>query len=136
MQVHFVIDHWLDIELLDFQANNKWKWSKIFDASAGRSDDKPGCLAYGGDRIAVSYPNTGVKVWLFIKGSRLSRLCVDVPPDALVKRDMATAAVYTQAERNHTKVCRGRRGVDRWNYRWCAVSTALRNVKARNGLPC
>ena len=29
----------------------------------------PGCLAFHRDRMAISYPRSGVKVWLFIKGT-------------------------------------------------------------------
>ncbi|EPQ58656.1 hypothetical protein GLOTRDRAFT_114989 [Gloeophyllum trabeum ATCC 11539] len=46
---------------------NKWHWAKILDA--GRPDEDPACLAYMKDRIAVAFPRTGVKVWLWIKGT-------------------------------------------------------------------
>ncbi|TFK46371.1 hypothetical protein OE88DRAFT_1667698 [Heliocybe sulcata] len=44
-----------------------WHWAKILDS--GRADDDPTCFAYMRDRIAVAYPRTGVKVWLWVKGT-------------------------------------------------------------------
>ncbi|KAI0093788.1 hypothetical protein BDY19DRAFT_918959 [Irpex rosettiformis] len=69
-------------------AGNKWQWAKILDASAGCSDDEPGCLAFGGDRIAVSYPRIGVKVWLFIKGTWL--------PQRSILRQNVTAVKFVE----------------------------------------
>ena len=55
--------------LIFFQGENHWKWAKILDAGV---DDGPGddpiCLAYLKDRLAVSFPNLGVKVWAWCKG--------------------------------------------------------------------
>ena len=53
------------------QANNKWQWAKILDASDRKADDSPSCLAFCRDRIAIGYPKSGVKVWLFIQGARV-----------------------------------------------------------------
>lgn len=49
---------------------NHWQWAKILDAgNERRVDDDPMCLAYRADRIAVSFPKIGVKVWLWSKGT-------------------------------------------------------------------
>ncbi|KAF9501141.1 hypothetical protein BDN71DRAFT_1439399 [Pleurotus eryngii] len=49
---------------------NHWQWAKILDAgNERRADDDPMCLAYRADRIAVSFPKIGVKVWLWSKGT-------------------------------------------------------------------
>lgn len=50
---------------------NKWQWAKILDAGGRNSTEKPTCFAFGGDRIAIAFPQGGVKVWLFIKGTWL-----------------------------------------------------------------
>lgn len=51
------------------QGQNQWQWAKILDAGTERrSDDDHICLAYMRDRIAVSFPRTGVKVWVWLKG--------------------------------------------------------------------
>lgn len=50
------------------QAANKWQWAKILNAG-GKGDDMPCCLAYHRDRMAIGYPRSGVKVWLFTKGA-------------------------------------------------------------------
>ncbi|EDR10889.1 uncharacterized protein LACBIDRAFT_293378 [Laccaria bicolor S238N-H82] len=49
---------------------NHWKWAKILDAGVddGTGDD-PICLAYLKDRLAVSFPHLGVKVWVWCKGT-------------------------------------------------------------------
>ncbi|KAI0078147.1 hypothetical protein K474DRAFT_1771230 [Panus rudis PR-1116 ss-1] len=53
-------------------AQNKWQWAKILDASGSRqATERPTCLAFGIDRIAIAYPTSGVKMWLFIKGTWL-----------------------------------------------------------------
>ncbi|KAI0763660.1 hypothetical protein BC629DRAFT_1596860 [Irpex lacteus] len=69
-------------------AGNKWQWAKILDANAGRSEDEPGCLAFAGDRIAISYPRVGVKVWLFIKGTWL--------PQRSILRQNVTAIKFVE----------------------------------------
>ncbi|KAI0345067.1 hypothetical protein BDW22DRAFT_1370783 [Trametopsis cervina] len=70
-------------------AGNKWQWAKILDASADRrADDDPGCLAFGRDRIAIAYPRTGVKVWLFIKGTWL--------PQRSILRQNVTAIKFVE----------------------------------------
>ncbi|CAL1703375.1 unnamed protein product [Somion occarium] len=48
---------------------NKWQWAKILDAGGRGSNEQPTCLAFGGDRIAIAFPQAGVKVWLFVKGT-------------------------------------------------------------------
>ncbi|KIP10286.1 hypothetical protein PHLGIDRAFT_249281 [Phlebiopsis gigantea 11061_1 CR5-6] len=58
--------------MLSPQAANKWQWAKILDANAAgerRADDNPCCLAFCRDRLAVAYPKSGVKIWLFVKGT-------------------------------------------------------------------
>jgi hypothetical protein len=51
------------------QATNKWQWAKILDASGDkRGEDGPSCLSFHRDRLAIAYPRTGVKVWIFVKG--------------------------------------------------------------------
>lgn len=54
------------------QGVNHWQWAKVLDAGKndGRGDDDKICLAYVRERIAVSYPRVGVKVWISSKGSR------------------------------------------------------------------
>ncbi|EKM56030.1 uncharacterized protein PHACADRAFT_257049 [Phanerochaete carnosa HHB-10118-sp] len=49
-------------------AANKWQWAKILNAG-GKGEDMPCCLAYHRDHMAIGYPRSGVKVWLFIKGT-------------------------------------------------------------------
>ncbi|TFK69660.1 hypothetical protein BDN72DRAFT_840149 [Pluteus cervinus] len=54
--------------------SNQWQWSKILDAGTERrSDDDPICFAYMRDRIAVSFPKAGVKVWMWLKGTWTSQ---------------------------------------------------------------
>ncbi|KAL0947583.1 hypothetical protein HGRIS_013672 [Hohenbuehelia grisea] len=49
---------------------NFWQWVKILDIGTDRRlEQDPICMAYRDDRIAVSFPKTGVKVWLFSKGT-------------------------------------------------------------------
>jgi len=50
---------------------NHWQWAKVLDAGKNdrRSDDDQICLAYMRDRVAVSFPRSGVKVWLWLKGT-------------------------------------------------------------------
>jgi len=49
---------------------NHWQWAKILDAgNEPRQDDETICFAYKRDRIAVAFPRTGVKVWLWTKGT-------------------------------------------------------------------
>ncbi|KAG6845203.1 hypothetical protein H0H87_012530 [Tephrocybe sp. NHM501043] len=54
------------------QGVNHWQWAKVLDAGKTdwRGDEDQICLAYLRDRIAVSYPRTGVKVWIWSKGIR------------------------------------------------------------------
>ena len=42
--------------------NNQWKWAKVLDAGNERRQGDQICFAYTRDRIAVSFPQTGVKV--------------------------------------------------------------------------
>ncbi|GLB35497.1 hypothetical protein LshimejAT787_0210620 [Lyophyllum shimeji] len=50
---------------------NHWQWAKVLDAGKNdrRSDDDQVCLAYMRDRVAVSFPRSGVKVWMWLKGT-------------------------------------------------------------------
>ncbi|KAG6849085.1 hypothetical protein H0H93_011394 [Arthromyces matolae] len=49
---------------------NHWQWAKVLETGTKdrRGDDDAICLAYLRDRIAVSYPKIGVKVWIWSKG--------------------------------------------------------------------
>ena len=41
----------------------------MLDASGEfKPGDRPTCFAYTKDRIAVAYPQMGVKVWLWVNG--------------------------------------------------------------------
>ncbi|KAG6898222.1 hypothetical protein C0992_002236 [Termitomyces sp. T32_za158] len=53
------------------QGLNHWQWAKVLDAGKndGKGDDDKICLAYFRERIAVSYPRIGVKVWIWSKGT-------------------------------------------------------------------
>ncbi|KAF8894760.1 hypothetical protein BD779DRAFT_1502773 [Infundibulicybe gibba] len=49
---------------------NQWQWAKVLDTGNKRqAGDDVICLAYMRDRIAVSYPRFGVKVWVWLKGT-------------------------------------------------------------------
>ncbi|KAF9466230.1 hypothetical protein BDZ94DRAFT_1251452 [Collybia nuda] len=49
---------------------NYWHWAKVLDAGTERlSDDDQVCMVYWRDRIAVSFPRGGVKVWIWHKGT-------------------------------------------------------------------
>lgn len=49
---------------------NKWEWSKVLDAgNEPRGGDERLCFAYGGDRIAVAFPWSGVKLWFYQQGA-------------------------------------------------------------------
>lgn len=51
------------------QGNNRWQWAKVLDArNNDQQEDDQICFAYHRDRIAVSFPRTGVKVWMWMKG--------------------------------------------------------------------
>lgn len=51
------------------QGLNQWQWAKVLDVGTERLlDDDNVCLAYMRDRIAVSFPRAGVKVWMWLKG--------------------------------------------------------------------
>ena len=46
-----------------------WAWARMLDASDEfPPGDRPTCFAYLKDRIAVAYPQIGVKVWLWVNG--------------------------------------------------------------------
>ncbi|KAH6919101.1 WD40-repeat-containing domain protein [Coprinopsis sp. MPI-PUGE-AT-0042] len=52
-------------------ANNEWKWSRLVEAGEGHhSEQTPICFAYTRDRIAVSLPRHGVKLWIWDKPSK------------------------------------------------------------------
>ena len=47
----------------------EWAWARMLDASGEfRPGDRPTCFAYMKDRVAVAYPQMGVKVWLWVNG--------------------------------------------------------------------
>ncbi|PFH53593.1 hypothetical protein AMATHDRAFT_171530 [Amanita thiersii Skay4041] len=48
---------------------NYWQWAKIVDAGSESNSGGKTCLAYHRDRIAVSFPKSGVKVWMWLKGT-------------------------------------------------------------------
>ena len=49
--------------------NGEWTWARMLDASGEfKPGDRPMCFAYMKDRIAVAYPQMGVKVWLWVSG--------------------------------------------------------------------
>ncbi|KAK2460668.1 hypothetical protein APHAL10511_007138 [Amanita phalloides] len=48
---------------------NFWQWAKIVDAGCEKGVENKTCLAYYRDRIAVSFPRTGVKMWIWLKGT-------------------------------------------------------------------
>jgi hypothetical protein len=55
------------------KGQNNWQWAKILDAGNDRRpEDDMICLAYMRDRIAVAFPRIGVKVWLWVKGMKLT----------------------------------------------------------------
>ena len=99
------------------QAGNKWQWAKILDASDRKADDSPSCLAFWRDRIAIGYPKSGVKVWLFIQGACVYAHTFVLPAFhsspclhslSLGPRYLASAALYTAAECDRDQVRRRR----------------------------
>lgn len=51
------------------KATGEWAWARMLDASGEfKPGDRPTCFAYVKDRIAVAYPQMGVKVWLWVNG--------------------------------------------------------------------
>lgn len=56
----------------------EWAWARMLDASGEfRPGDRPTCFAYMKDRIAVAYPQMGVKVWLWVNGESRSPGALD-----------------------------------------------------------
>ncbi|KAJ6497155.1 WD40-repeat-containing domain protein [Mycena vitilis] len=53
---------------------NHWQWGRVLNAGSEKCapEDKV-CLAYARDRIAVALPRSGVKVWIWCKGSWLAQ---------------------------------------------------------------
>lgn len=52
------------------RTHDVWNWSLIAEPAIGTAlDDAPTALAYRRDRIAVSYPKFGVRIWLMKQGS-------------------------------------------------------------------
>ncbi|KAN0130364.1 hypothetical protein V8E53_011765 [Lactarius tabidus] len=51
------------------RAHDVWNWSIIAEPAIGTLDDAPTALAYRRDRIAVSFPKFGVRIWLMKQGS-------------------------------------------------------------------
>ncbi|KAJ6606345.1 hypothetical protein DFH09DRAFT_896185, partial [Mycena vulgaris] len=53
---------------------NHWEWVRIVNAgSEKRTPEDTVCLAHTRDRIAVAFPRSGVKVWIWCKGSWLAQ---------------------------------------------------------------
>ncbi|KAF8352224.1 WD40-repeat-containing domain protein [Amanita rubescens] len=48
---------------------NYWQWAKIVDAGYEKGTEGKTRLAYYRDRIAVSFPKAGVKMWIWLKGT-------------------------------------------------------------------
>ncbi|KAG5652013.1 hypothetical protein H0H81_006595 [Sphagnurus paluster] len=68
----------LGIRNISFNSDGQgfnWHWTKVLDAGKNerRSDEDQVCLAYMQDRIAVAFPRTGVKVWIWSKGNWTSQ---------------------------------------------------------------
>jgi hypothetical protein len=57
------------LTLFDGQGENAWEWAKILSAGADADSEDSICFAYARDRIAVSFPRVGVKVWIWSKGT-------------------------------------------------------------------
>ncbi|PBK87540.1 WD40 repeat-like protein [Armillaria gallica] len=50
--------------------SNQWHWTKIVNAGKDKGAEEGSmCLAYGRDRVAVSLPQSGVKIWIWNKGT-------------------------------------------------------------------
>ncbi|KAK0474935.1 hypothetical protein IW261DRAFT_1497893 [Armillaria novae-zelandiae] len=50
--------------------SNQWHWTKIVNAGKDNgAEEGLMCLAYGRDRVAVSLPHSGVKIWIWNKGT-------------------------------------------------------------------
>ncbi|KAK0225196.1 hypothetical protein EDD85DRAFT_777722, partial [Armillaria nabsnona] len=50
--------------------SNQWHWTKIVNAGKDKGAEEGSmCLAYGRDRVAVSLPHSGVKIWIWNKGT-------------------------------------------------------------------
>lgn len=71
-------------------AANKWQWAKILNAG-GKGEDTPGCLAFHRDRMAIGYPRSGIKVWLFIKGTW-------TPQRSIVRQNVTTIRFVEDGE--------------------------------------
>ncbi|KAJ7460890.1 WD40-repeat-containing domain protein [Mycena galericulata] len=55
-------------------ATNQWEWGRILNVGAEkRAPEDTVCLTHMRDRIAVAFPRTGVKVWVWCKGSWLAQ---------------------------------------------------------------
>ncbi|KAG7453000.1 WD40 repeat-like protein [Guyanagaster necrorhizus] len=54
----------------DGVGSNQWHWTKIVNAGKDKDTEEDSmCLAYGRDRVAVSLPRSGVKIWIWSKGT-------------------------------------------------------------------
>ncbi|GJE88033.1 WD40-repeat-containing domain protein [Phanerochaete sordida] len=71
-------------------AANKWQWAKILNAG-GKGDDMPCCLAFHRDRMAIGYPRSGIKVWLFTKGTW-------TPQRSIVRQNVTTIRFVEDGE--------------------------------------
>ncbi|KAJ7168394.1 hypothetical protein C8R43DRAFT_1158791 [Mycena crocata] len=53
---------------------HQWQWGRILNVgSEKRAPEDTVCLAYARDRIAVAFPQSGVKVWMWTKGTWLAQ---------------------------------------------------------------
>ncbi|KAF8626320.1 hypothetical protein AX15_004984 [Amanita polypyramis BW_CC] len=83
---------------------NFWQWAKIVDAGCEKGPDEKTCLAYHRDRIAVSFPRTGVKMWIWLKGTRrITCSCFQIDQ---CDRYMASSEINCSPKRNGDKVRR------------------------------
>jgi hypothetical protein len=107
------------------QGQNHWQWAKIVDAGTEhRQDNEAVCFAYMRDRIAVSFPKLGVKVWQWIKGTELGNVLLSSINSMLdvYSRHLAATTLYSSTECDVHQIC-GRWGGSAWrNKRWCTVS--------------
>ncbi|KAJ7778646.1 WD40-repeat-containing domain protein [Mycena maculata] len=53
---------------------NEWEWGRLLNVGPEKhAPEDMVCLAYARDRIAVAFPRSGVKVWMWYKGSWLAQ---------------------------------------------------------------
>lgn len=89
---------------LSLQGGNYWQWAKIVDAGCEKETQDKTCLAYYRDRIAVSFPKTGVKMWIWLKGDEIhciSRFALTSSRN----RHMASSKINCSPKRHSNKIC-------------------------------